>query len=86
MRPCIYCGAPWPDRVLDIDHDPDCPSVTNLWPVLPAEAAEGFGCCRCGHVFAPDECYTTVATPDESGHTDEQVVEVLCLSCATVLA
>jgi len=81
--PCIHCAAPWPDRVLDIDHRSDCPFTTNLWPVLPQDIApHGFGCLRCSAEFVVGDRYTRLPHNDDDGHTHDDIVEIVCLSCA----
>ncbi len=83
MNPCIYCGAPWPDPVLDIEHRPDCPFNTYLFPVLAQDIEpHGFCCFRCGESFKVGEFFTHIPYEDESGHTHDEIVEVVCLSCA----
>lgn len=83
----MYCGAPWPDEVLPIDHLPTCPSVTGLWPVRPEDVEpHGFHCAECCAPFVAGDFYVQVALEGEDGHTDPDVVEVLCLSCAAEAA
>lgn len=79
-NPCVHCGRPWADPVVDIDHTADCAMVTNVYPV----DDDVWGCVQCWHRFEPDESYTTVAMPDETGHVDDAILSVLCLSCASV--
>ena len=85
-NPCVYCGAPCSDRDLEMEHRPDCASVTNLWPVIDQDVRpHGFGCLRCGHQFARGEFYTTIPYTDDDGHTHDGTSEVLCLSCAALV-
>ncbi len=85
MNPCVYCGAPWPDPVLDIEHKIDCPSITNLFPVRVQDIEpHGFCCFRCGDEFEVGDVYTDVPHEDAEGHTHSNKFEVVCLSCATI--
>ncbi len=83
LTPCIYCGAPWPHEYADIDHRPECPFVTNLWPILRQDVEpHGFGCCGCQTMFSVGDVYVQVPHTGDDGHTDDGIVEILCLSCA----
>lgn len=85
MNPCVYCGADGPDPILDIEHQEDCPSITNLFPVREQDIEpHGFCCLRCGDPFKIGDVYTTIPYEDENGHIDNMMVEILCLSCAVV--
>ncbi len=83
MNPCVYCGAPWPDPILDLEHKSDCPSITNLYPVRKQDVdPHGFCCTSCGEEFKIGDFYIGMPWEDASGHTDDVNVEVTCLSCA----
>ncbi len=82
MNPCVYCGAPWPDSILDIEHKTDCPSNTNVFPVRAQDVVpHGFCCLRYGVPFEVVDVYITIPHEDKDGHTDDMLVEVVCLSC-----
>ncbi len=83
MNPCIYCGAPWPDPMFEIEHLSDCASNTNLFPVLDQDLEpHGFCCLRCSEPFEVGEFYMQTPFEDESGHTHDEIVEIVCLSCS----
>ncbi len=83
MKPCVYCGAPWPDPVLEIEHRQDCSFNTNLFPVLDTDIEpHGFCCLRCSKPFEVGEFFTHIPFEDTSGHTHDEINEVACLSCA----
>jgi len=83
-RPCLHCGNERFDRDLEMEHRPECPSITNLWPVLDQDLADtgGFGCLHCDHQFARGEFYTHAPFTDEEGHTHDGIYVIVCLSCA----
>ncbi len=82
MKSCIYCGAPWPDPVLEIEHLPTCAFKTRVFPVLEQDLVHGFRCLRCSESFKVGEFFTHIPFEDESGHTHDDINEIVCLSCA----
>lgn len=79
---CAYCGVDCEE--FDPEHKPDCPSVTNLWPVTEHDLgirgpndpyAHGMRCMDCGSEFAVGDIHT-------HRQTDSDVFEVVCLGCS----
>jgi hypothetical protein len=75
---CIYCGAPGCTiESVEVQHRPECPSVTNVWPVRKEELhPHGMACAVCPTVFKEDDFYTQI--PSES---DDSVFIAVCLAC-----
>jgi len=74
--PCVYCEAPGPD----FDHRSECPSRTNLWPVLQRDVAAEMVCCHCDTPFALGDHYTERVI--EQGSVP--VVDTVCLPCGVL--
>ena len=75
LNPCVYCGAPWLLESIEIDHRPDCASVTGLYPVRAIDVKHRMCCMTCGDPFSLIDSYVLRRIFDH-------ISEVVCLTCA----
>lgn len=77
---CVWCRVSGCSiKSIEVVHGPTCPSVTGLWPVMPADVDRGVRCAvdGCGHVFDLGEYRAEVPDP-----ADSDVVITVCVPCS----
>lgn len=68
---CVHCAVAMAGVLCDEDHNPDCPVLTDVWPVNRFDIV-GELCCTCCHEpFSVGEHYTSLPS-------------ILCLPCAAM--
>lgn len=95
FRFCVYCDADCYDEDGDalpkdeVDHRPDCPTVTGLYPVRPEDHGPEVTCPKCGHQFREYsvtcmDCGTELEEGDSYAHRriSADVVELVCVPCS----
>lgn len=77
---CIHCNAPGCESG-EVEHRPDCPSVTGVYPVrLKDMWPGGMFCGRCQTPLWPGDQYSHIPLTPEGAAVP--VVEVACTGCA----
>lgn len=69
MHECMECGLAEPD------HTRECPFVTGVWPIGPAEIAANLVCAECEVEFRPEDSYGLV-------ESEPNIALIVCLGCA----
>lgn len=74
---CVHCDESGCEDGT-VEHKPDCPSVTGVYPVLPIDVwPEGMLCDRCKVELWPGDSYSLIPI-------EPQVYEVACVGCAVL--
>lgn len=105
FRYCVHCGVDcyvaWydeenaeegfdPSRYADdVEHKPDCPSVTGMYPIDKRALSPWAECPECGHGFSVNgmtcmDCGVEFKLGDTYAHrqTKDDMFEVVCTGCA----
>lgn len=87
-RWCVYCKADcWPEPE-NQQHQPDCASITGLYPVMPTDLNPwgGYGDCSACHTpFALGDLYV-IANMDTETVDGSRSGYVVCVGCGSVAA
>jgi hypothetical protein len=70
---CVWCGKQDPSGMFGwgIDHTAGCPTVTDIWPVIPVDIRGDLTCSGCSHPFEIGEAYKSRP-------------QIRCIGCAAI--